>query len=129
MRILIIEDNPGDLTLMGCYLKAALESPELVSASNFTAAKTILQKSGESFDLVFLDLSLPELEADSLINAIIALCPDCPVIAMCGYTYSKFKQKSLERGIAGFIIKDDITPAKLYDQIMDCIEIKKGISE
>ncbi len=60
-HILIIEDNLGDYILIEEYLAENILEPKLKRAETFFNAKALLEDKSNEFDLVFLDLSLPDL--------------------------------------------------------------------
>lgn len=126
IKLLIIEDNPGDLILMECHLKTAFENPTLVNLADFNLAKQMLLEESCSFDLIFLDLSLPGLTPDALIDEILSICPNMPIIVMSGFASSRNVEKSFKKSVAAYLIKEDITPAILYSQIINGIAKKKG---
>ncbi|MEO6252443.1 MAG: PAS domain S-box protein [Ferruginibacter sp.] len=122
--ILVIEDNPGDLTLIEDYLEEQILTPHITQVKNFAAAKLLLDQK-EIYDVILLDLSLPDKSGEALITEINALCPVCPVIVLTGYTDIAFSIKSLSLGIADYLLKEDITATSLYKSILYNIERKK----
>lgn len=122
--ILVIEDNPGDLTLIEDYLEEQIIAPRITHAKNFAAAKQLLEQK-EFYDVILLDLSLPDKSGEALITEMNGLCPACPVIVLTGYTDIAFSIKSLSLGIADYLLKEDITATSLYKSILYNIERKK----
>lgn len=58
--ILLVEDNPSDVTMTGEALKAYGQPHTLQIANNVEQARSIiLNKNGKNIDLVILDLRLP----------------------------------------------------------------------
>ncbi|MEO6405868.1 MAG: PAS domain S-box protein [Ferruginibacter sp.] len=122
--ILVIEDNPGDLTLIEDYLEEQIAAPHITQVKSFAAAKLLLEQK-EIYDVILLDLSLPDKSGEALITEMNALCPVCPVIVLTGYTDIGFSIKSLSLGIADYLLKEDITATSLYKSIIYNIERKK----
>ncbi|MEP7165436.1 MAG: PAS domain S-box protein [Ferruginibacter sp.] len=122
--ILVIEDNPGDFTLIEDYLEEQIRTPQITQVKNFAAAKSLLEHK-EIYDVILLDLSLPDKSGEQLITEINSLCPVCPVIVLTGYTDIAFSIKSLSLGIADYLLKEDITATSLYKSIVYNIERKK----
>ena len=122
--ILVIEDNPGDLTLIEDYLEEQFISPRITQVKNFAAVKLLLE--GKTiYDVILLDLSLPDKSGEALIKEMNVLCPVCPIIVLTGYTDIAFSIKSLSLGIADYLLKEDITATSLYKSILYNIERKK----
>lgn len=117
-RILVIEDNPGDYTLVEDFLYEQIEAPTITHAESFGKASDILTKDGHRFDVVLLDLSLSDRTGEGLIHDIVGLCPDIPVIVLTGYADFTFGVKSLSMGIADYILKEELTALILYKSIV-----------
>ncbi|MFL0683439.1 MAG: PAS domain S-box protein [Algoriphagus aquaeductus] len=128
-KALVIEDNFGDYFLIEEYLSEHIQSPDLVHASTFLAAKEFLSTEEGNFDVILLDLSLPDHSGEKLIIDIIKLAKRIPVIALTGFTDLDFSIKSLALGVSDYLLKDDLTPAMLYKTIIYSIERKKFVDE
>jgi len=61
LRILMIEDNPGDVTLLRLALGAVNTEIDLDWARTAEAALVRLETPGVEFDLILLDLNLPTM--------------------------------------------------------------------
>lgn len=121
LRILVIEDNTGDFVLIDSYFGDNVK-PVLVHAKNFLQASTILSSGDAHFDVILLDLTLPDNSGEKLITDVISLSAGCPVIILTGYSDIKFSIKSLSLGIADYLIKDDINASSIYKSIIYTIE-------
>jgi len=126
-NVLIVEDNPGDFALVEDFLFEHIEAPEIVQAKNFKAAKENLLKDNCRFDVILLDLSLPDNAGEPLIQEIIELCQNIPVIVLTGYTDFTFGVKSLSLGVSDYLIKDELTAMSLYKSVAYSIERRKSI--
>ncbi|MBU2995271.1 response regulator [Cellulophaga baltica] len=129
-KILIIEDNPGDLYLFKEYLKDQIISPEISSAKNFEEAIAILSSEVNNvFDIIFLDLSLPDKKGEDLILEIVKLSSKKPIVVLTGYSDIQFSIKSLHLGVSDYLVKDDITALTLYKSLRYNIERSKYIAQ
>src|SRR6202000_1221748 len=77
------------------------------------------------FDVILLDLPLPDKTGLPLINEVVTLSPGIPVIVLTGYTDIAFSVKSLALGIADYLLKDELTTMMLYKSIIYSTERKK----
>src|SRR6266853_5437227 len=82
-KILLVEDNPGDVrlvkeTLAGQYLA----NFEVVSAVSLGQA--LIRLSGEQFDVVLLDLSLPDAQGLETLARLQSRAPLTPIVVMTG---------------------------------------------
>ncbi len=112
------------------YVLEYIVSPSLVHATNLLEAKKIIEaNSWTKFDLVMLDLTLPDGDGTSLITEIVELCVECPIIVLTGYSDFEFSVKSLGMGVSDYLLKDELTPLSLYKSIIYNIERKKTQSE
>ncbi|QWX83963.1 PAS domain S-box protein [Cellulophaga sp. HaHaR_3_176] len=127
--ILIIEDNPGDLMIFEEYLKEHIFDPKLLNASNYSEAESIITTKSSDLDIVFLDLSLPDKKGEDLINNIVKLCQNIPIVVLTGYTDIHFSVKSLHLGISDYLLKDEIVSLTLYKSLRYNIERFKYIAQ
>lgn len=126
-NILIVEDNPGDFLLISDYLEEQISNPNIVHTVNFKETKQILESTEISFDVVLLDLSLPDNFGDQLVEDILLLCSDIPVLILTGYTDIDFSINSISKGIADYLLKDELNAESLHKSILYCIErLKKN---
>jgi YesN/AraC family two-component response regulator len=124
-KILVIEDNPGDFALVEDFLFEQIEAPEVVHAADFKSAQLLLGGEGVSFDVVLLDLSLPDRTGESLIKEITEASNHSPVIVLTGYADFDFSVKSLSIGVFDYILKEELTALSLFKSIIYSIERKK----
>ena len=79
-RILIVEDEPADRIILGVILEEV--GHEVYFASDGCHALKIYTKT--SIDVVVTDLQMPYVDGLELIEALRALAPDEPIIAVSG---------------------------------------------
>lgn len=128
-NILVVEDNAGDFTIVSDFLSEHILNPSVIQAQTFRQASTILSAGNPNFDVILLDLSLPDKGGEELITEILEIAPSLPVIILTGYTDIEFSIKSISQGIFDYLIKDDLTSVMLYKSILYAIERSKVISE
>jgi len=125
-NILVVEDNPGDFALVEEFLLEQIRRLNLTHAKNYREAKGILTGRCEQFDVILLDLSLPDKTGAPLISEITKLCMNTPVIVLTGYTDFAFGIKSLSLGVSDYVLKEELTPISLYKSIVYSLERKKA---
>lgn len=128
-HILIVEDNFGDFVLIEEYLLDYILNPTLIHARSFQEAKTILEDSENTFDVIFLDLSLPDLSGERLIIEMLEISLLIPVLALTGLSDLDFSLKSMALGVSDYLLKDDLTPIILYKSIIYSIERNRYFDE
>ena len=83
MRILMVEDNPGDVRLLREHLvgeRSAAGLFQLVHVDRLTTALESLDTS--SFEVVLLDLSLPDSQGIGTLARVHAERPGMPIVVM-----------------------------------------------
>lgn len=116
--ILLIEDNPADKFLAIEYLNQWMLNPSIVWAKNFKEAKDNLQFTFKKYDVILLDLSLPDMSGEELITEMLKLSSQTPIIILSGLSSFKFSLKSLKMGIADYLFKDNLASISLYKSVL-----------
>lgn len=115
-HILVVEDNPGDVVLITEYLNEEFLNPVIEHAATFNEAKNKLQNN-HHFNIILLDLSLPDASGELLVTEIVYLAGHSPIIVLTGYSNKKFGIKTLALGISDYLLKDELTAAQLSKSI------------
>lgn len=106
-RVLVVDDEPSVREAFGAGLKA--QGYEVVLAEDGREALRIIRR--ERFELIFLDILLPEVSGASVIKAIKRRDPEAVVVLITGYPYHDETLAALEHGPAMLLMK----PIKLAD--------------
>ncbi|MCF2447432.1 PAS domain S-box protein [Dyadobacter sp. CY345] len=128
-RILVIEDNPGDFTLIEDFLEDQIYLPQIYQAKTFKEGELFLTESGEHVHVILLDLSLPDKSGEELITEILGISSGIPIVILTGYPDVAFSVKSLSLGVADYLVKDDLSASSLFKSILYSIERKKKTQE
>jgi Signal transduction histidine kinase len=130
LRVLLIEDNPGDATLFEHHLSADCTDnfpPAMVT--HVTDLSTgIDELGGDSYDIILLDLGLPESTGlatlDRYNNAVDDRedLPSVPVIVLTGLQDEAAAVEAIERGAQEYLVKDDIDGRLLHRAIRHGLE-------
>ncbi|MEL7833231.1 PAS domain S-box protein [Fodinibius sp. Rm-B-1B1-1] len=130
-KILVIEDNKGDFVLIQEYLMEESSGTEIDRVSTFAEAKESIQND-TSYDIILLDLTLPDASGETLVRDIVSLSGDIPVIVLTGYENKEFSLKTLSMGVADYLLKDELNSFLLSKSISYSIErnrINKSLRE
>ncbi|MFC4870524.1 PAS domain S-box protein [Negadavirga shengliensis] len=117
-QLLLIEDNLGDVLLLEEYLHEKIPAPEITVVNTFEDAKELYKNGNNSFDVVLLDLTLPDLHGEKLIRETKKMAGDASVIVLTGYADIQFGIKSLGLGVSDYLLKDELSPTSLYKSIV-----------
>ncbi len=85
LSILVIEDNPGDFLLIDDYLLEKFSAIKVVNAESFESAVKFLQ-SLSKVDVILLDLELPDLRGEKLVEALQEYTGDIQIIILTNYS-------------------------------------------
>ncbi|MFA9192103.1 response regulator [Flavobacterium sp. FZUC8N2.13] len=126
-KFLIVEDNPGDFFLIEEYLTESfsLFSLKIENAKDFAEAKSFLSDPLQCFNMIFLDLTLPDKQGEELIKNILQEAKEIPVIILTGYSEIEFSIRSLQLGVADYLSKDELNTTLLYKSVLYNIERKR----
>ena len=112
-NILVIEDNPGDYLLVEEFITEHIYEPNICHAHNFKEAIEQLTNGNNSFDVILMDLTLPDKGGEELVTEMARFLPNCPVLILTGYADIDFSIQSIARGISDYLLKDDLNAAML----------------
>jgi len=123
LKILLVEDNEGDFLLVEEYLKEVFSHVEIEHCWRISEAKKSL---GENkFDIILLDLTLPDSNGKESVREIMELVNGTPVVVLTGYADKHFAIDTIELGVQDYLIKDDVSPTILQKSISYSIERNK----
>ena len=75
----------------------------------------------QHFDLIILDLMLPEQRGDQILDALrnndVDLIPNSKVLIMTNFEQDEASRKSVMSRVDGYLIKADITPRNLIEVV------------
>ena len=73
----------------------------------------------QNFDLIILDLMLPEQRGDQILDALrnnnVDLVPNSKILIMTNFEQDEASRKSVMSRVDGYLIKADITPRNLIE--------------
>jgi len=128
LRILLIEDNPGDARLIKEYLKEVSNSEFAVEiAGKLQDGINILANT--DMDTVLLDLNLPDSKGLETFEKVIAIAPKVPSIVLTGLDDEGTALKAVQRGAQDYLVKDKVDGELLKRSIRYAIERKKSEEE
>jgi sigma-B regulation protein RsbU (phosphoserine phosphatase) len=121
LKILLIEHDPGFTQILGEMLGQARElSAQLSSAPDLHAGFSVL--SGNSFDVVVLDVSVPDGAGLANIALLKAQAPQLPIIAAGDADNEIVAVEAVQAGAQDYLVKSQLTPGWLERSIRYAIE-------
>lgn len=124
MRILLVEDNAGDARLLEFMLLEALSEYTLAKAASLKEA--IAQIRAHDFDIILLDLSLPDSESKRTFWQVYAEAPNVAIVVMTGLDDEAFASELVQAGAQDFLVKGSVDARWLSRAMRYAIERKRA---
>lgn len=121
-KVIVIDDDLYIRELYEEVLKT--EGFDVDTAVNGQEALDKLLKGG--YDMILLDIMMPKIDGLGVMDALKATpppVPNGPILMLTNLDHEPLVQDALKKGATAFLIKADITPADLIEQV------KKYLSE
>lgn len=132
-KVLLIEDNPGDVRLISVMLadadaaRSAISTIELVHADRLSTGLKRLSEGG--IDVILLDLSLPESQGLDTLGKVHAQAPDVPMVVLTGLNDVMMAIKAVREGAQDYLIKEQVDGNLLVRSMWYAIERHRIIAE
>lgn len=123
LRILIIEDNPGDIILIRELLKSSGRRFELSNATSLREAVELLSSS--TYDVILLDLGLPDSSGLKTLREFLYFEISPPVVVMTGLDDEDIALEALREGAQDYLVKNRLDSENILRAIRYSIERKK----
>jgi len=124
MRILLIEDNPGDVRLVQEILREAGSDFTIGVAENLGLGLKFLLS--QEFDVVLLDLGLPDSRGLETLTKVRTQFPSLPVVIMTGSGDEALGVQAVQLGAQDYLVKGQIDSGLLRRALLYAIERKKA---
>ncbi len=120
MRILLIEDDPGETRLIEEMLSAVTTGRFDIQVADRLAAG-LEQLTRQECDVVLLDLSLPDGQGLQALAQVRAASPHTPVIVLASLDDEEAGVEALRMGAQDYLVKEQLTASDLARTITKAI--------
>ncbi|MBP5974509.1 response regulator [Brasilonema sp. CT11] len=121
MKILLVEDNPGDVVLLEEFLQDVTSVKfYLKQAEQLDEALRFLEQ--ESFDVILLDLLLPDSQGLETFIKIHHQAPVIPIIVLTGFNDETLAIKAMQQGAQDYLVKGQVNGDLLVRSMRYAIE-------
>jgi len=121
VRILLVEDDPDDVWIMRSLLGDRWDGPfELVHVELLSTG--LSRCANDTFDVVLLDLSLPDSQGLETFLAMFAHVSEIPIVILTGYDDEMIAVKAVQAGAQDYLVKGQVSDALLVRSIRYAIE-------
>ena len=125
LKILLIEDNPADAKMVQLLLvDSDLEQHTLNVQNTLKAGLDEIEKD-DDFDVVLLDLSLPDSNGFDTLKKLISAQPNTNVIVLTGHSDKQLGLQAVKLGAQDFLVKGSYNSELFSKTIRFAIERKK----
>jgi len=128
IRVLLIEDNPADVRLLReCFSELADVLFLVHDAGSMASAVNLVSE--KHFDVILLDLSLPDSIGLETLRRMHAQAPDIPIIVMSGMADDNLALTAMRHGAQDYLLKGQFDINLLSRAIRYTIERKRAEAE
>ncbi|MFW6303610.1 MAG: ATP-binding protein [Candidatus Sumerlaeota bacterium] len=123
IRILLVEDNPVDAELVKTVLSTVGQG--IVLGNHVQSLRESLDAlSQEDFDLVMMDLSLPDSDPEKTVETMLEQAPDMPVVVLTGRSDEELALRAMAGGAQDYLVKGEVGSKGIIRSIRYAVERK-----
>jgi K+-sensing histidine kinase KdpD len=129
IQILLVEDNPADAGLMRrLFARAGQDAWQMAQVDRLESAITAcrdyraLMQDDRTFDIVLLDLHLPDSSGLETVTQFRAALPEIPIVVLTGLNDEELALQTLSAGAQDYLVKENTSIQRLVGSIRHAIE-------
>jgi two-component system sensor histidine kinase UhpB len=127
MRILMVEDDPGDVRLLRRHLAGDRSDSEMFQVADVDRLALALQSLDEGgFEAVLLDLSLPDSHGIETLTRMHAAKPGMPIVVLSSIDDEVMGLQLLQGGAQDYLVKGEVTASLLRRSLRYAVERKRA---
>ena len=128
MKILLVEDDPDDAEfLRQCLLRKNGRPVDITRVESIADASAALHEG--SFDVVLLDLHLPDATGEECVEKVQQAAPHVPIVVLSGQGDEDYAVGILNRGVQDYLVKWEGDGRIILRAIRYAIERKRSESK
>ncbi len=124
MRVLVVEDNPGDARLVREHLKSATDSASIDVVERLGEGLAFLAT--HDVDVVLLDLGLPDSQGLETLTDLQARFSNLPIVIMTSVADEELANEAVRRGAQDYLVKGQVEGGLLRRALAYAIERKQA---
>jgi diguanylate cyclase (GGDEF)-like protein/PAS domain S-box-containing protein len=106
-KVLLVEDNPGDARLLReMFNEQDSRTTKLTIVQSMSDAEKLLAE--DTFDIVLLDLGLPDAQGLGAVRRAHAAAPRVPLVVLTGLDDETLAAQALQEGAQDYLVKSQI---------------------
>jgi diguanylate cyclase (GGDEF)-like protein/PAS domain S-box-containing protein len=123
IRVLLVEDSPGDARLAEIYLSQAPAATYRLTHCD-RLGDGLERLAEDDFDIILLDLTLPDSSGIGTFERAYAAARDVPIVVMTGHDDSELALRAVREGAQDYLVKNHVDAALLNRAVRYAIERK-----
>jgi signal transduction histidine kinase len=124
LRILIVEDSEDQVSLLEELFRTAAQVFRTHAVGSLADARALLLR--EDFDVVLLDLGLPDSKGVETFVGFAQAAPDLPVVVMSGVQDVALALETVQRGAQDYLVKGHVDNDLLTRSVQYAFERKQA---
>ena len=112
IRVLLVEDNPGDADWLRIALTYAEQGSFTVQHVSYLS-DALRHVAAQPVDVIVLDLGLPDSEGLDGLDAMRGMRDDVPIVVLSGLSDRRMAALAVQRGAADFVVKGMLASEQL----------------
>jgi PAS domain S-box-containing protein len=125
LKVLLVEDEATDRIPVERILRTCSSPAEFVVESVVNLSEAIKNLTEKQFDVVLLDLELPDSSGIEILQQVIKVAPDIPVVVLTERDDEQTGFSALEDGATDYLVKDLPLDVVLVRTIIYALQRKK----
>ena len=125
MSVLLIEDDPDDILLVKESL-AEISLGKIKLEYTGRLSRGLIELSSHSYDVVLLDLNLPDSRGLETLKTVVKSYPKIPVVVLSGLADDATTREAVRRGAQDYLVKGEISGPMLVRVLRYAIERKQA---
>jgi DNA-binding response OmpR family regulator len=125
MSVLLIEDDPDDVLLVKESL-AEISLGKIKLEYTGRLSRGLIELSSHHYDVVLLDLNLPDSRGLETLKTVIKSYPKIPVVVLSGLADDATTLEAVRRGAQDYLVKGEISGPMLVRVLRYAIERKQA---
>ena len=125
IQILMVDDDPGAFRLLNLILTESPQPINFVVESTGTLADAIKLLAERSFDLIMLDLGLPDSTGVQTVERVYQAVPHIPIVVLTGLADEEAGLQAIQKGASDYLVKGKFFRDMLVRTIRYALERKE----
>jgi signal transduction histidine kinase len=128
IRLLLVEDDPNDALLLRRML-GGVRAARFALTHVERMALALARLADERFDVVLLDLSLPDSHGLETFSRVDAAAPTVPVVVLSGLSDEAVSVSAVQKGAQDYLVKGQVTGEVLVRAVRYAIERHRMLAD